>query len=194
MIQGAGVLPLDVRAANLDFCAAGSYKWMLGAFGVALFYVRESLLDMMTLDRFGYFHVERKRGALDHQLRRDGRKFMYATPAFGPIFELTAGLRYLEAIGIEKISQHCIGLAHYLFDQLSELEVNLLTPPGNPSHIVAFAHGLAPQQVKAHLAGRKIHVNFRDEDRHIRIGAALFNNRQEIDAFVAAMSELYQRA
>ena len=60
-IQAVGMFPTDVRAAGIDVLCAGTYKWLLGSFGVAPFYVRQDLLDRIRLDRYGALHVERAR-------------------------------------------------------------------------------------------------------------------------------------
>src|SRR5262249_5654614 len=39
-IQAVGMFPIDVKAAGVDAMAVGTYKWLLGAYGVAPFYVR----------------------------------------------------------------------------------------------------------------------------------------------------------
>jgi len=44
IIQAAGAVPIDVRAAGVDFAAAATYKWLMGDFGLAFLYVREDLL------------------------------------------------------------------------------------------------------------------------------------------------------
>ncbi|MFK7801409.1 MAG: aminotransferase class V-fold PLP-dependent enzyme [Anaerolineae bacterium] len=190
VIQGVGMLPLDVQAADLDFCAAGSYKWMLGSFGVAMFYVRESLQEMFIPDRYGYFHVKQKKAELEHQIYADGRKFMYATPAFGPVYQLSAGIDYVTKIGINTISKHVIGLAHYLRDGLDQLGFEILTPAGNQSAIVAFKHRLDAQLIKNRLSAANMHVNFREADSQIRIGSALFNNQADLDQFLGVLESL----
>ena len=50
-IQGIGMLTLDVKAVDIDFLTTGTYKWLLGGYGVAPFYVREALLDSIAIDR-----------------------------------------------------------------------------------------------------------------------------------------------
>ena len=39
-IQGLGAFPIDVRAAQVDFLAAGAHKWLLGVSGSGVLYVR----------------------------------------------------------------------------------------------------------------------------------------------------------
>ncbi|MEM8860187.1 MAG: aminotransferase class V-fold PLP-dependent enzyme [Chloroflexota bacterium] len=189
VIQGVGMVPLDVRAADLDFCAAGSYKWTLGNFGVANFFVRESLLPMFTPDRYGYFHVKQKLGKMEHIIHPDGRKFMYATPAFGSVYQLSAGLEFIEQVGINNIAKHVVGLAQYLRSGLARLGFDILTPEENGSAIVAFKHGADPVTVKKTLKQENVHVNFREADTQIRIGSALFNNTAELDRFLDVMGQ-----
>src|SRR5262245_3973869 len=50
IIQGAGAVPLDVRATGLDFAACSGFKWLMADFGLGFLYAREDLLDRV-LDR-----------------------------------------------------------------------------------------------------------------------------------------------
>ena len=47
-IQSLGALPFDVQAANVDFLAAGSQKWLIGPIGSGFLYVRHELLDVLV--------------------------------------------------------------------------------------------------------------------------------------------------
>ena len=67
-IQAAGMIPVDVKQAGVDVLCAGTYKWLLGSFGVAPLYVRRELLERIRLDRLGALHVEKS------NLRRRGNK------------------------------------------------------------------------------------------------------------------------
>ena len=42
-VQFIGTGPVDVRAEGVDFCTAGTYKWLMAGFGVAAFLRRELL-------------------------------------------------------------------------------------------------------------------------------------------------------
>ena len=44
-IQALGMFPADLRALGVDFLTSGTYKWLLGGYGVAPFYVRREWLD-----------------------------------------------------------------------------------------------------------------------------------------------------
>jgi len=96
-IQAVGMFPIDVKAAGVDAMAVGTYKWLLGAYGVAPFYVRREVLERLTLDRFGALHVEKELPDRQFEIYKTARRFDYATLAFGPVYQLGAGLEYLEA-------------------------------------------------------------------------------------------------
>jgi len=40
-------MPLDVKASGVDFCCAGTYKWLMGEFGMAFLYVRSDRLPQL---------------------------------------------------------------------------------------------------------------------------------------------------
>jgi selenocysteine lyase/cysteine desulfurase len=44
-IQSLGVLPMDVRACQIDFLSCGGPKWLMGLAGQGFIYARRELLD-----------------------------------------------------------------------------------------------------------------------------------------------------
>jgi selenocysteine lyase/cysteine desulfurase len=52
-IQGLGALPIDVRAARVDFLAAGCHKWLLGTSGTGVLYVRQGLWPELVPTHLG---------------------------------------------------------------------------------------------------------------------------------------------
>jgi selenocysteine lyase/cysteine desulfurase len=183
-IQGVGMLDLDVRDVGIDFFAAGTYKWLLGGFGVAPFFVREELMDAVDVDRFGALHLAEELGEGGFELYGDGRKFGYATLAFGPVFQLSAGIDYLLEVGVPNIEAHTVALAHRFRSGLVDQGYDVWTPEGNRSSIVAFDHGKSIERVRADLAAEDIRVSLKEGGSQIRIGPALFNNADEIDALL----------
>ena len=183
-IQGIGMLALDVEDAGIDFLTSGTYKWLLGGFSVAPFYVRESLLDLVRPDRLGAFSIARNLGDFRFELHKNGSKYMYATPAFGAVFQLRAGLDYLLAVGVENIERHTVDLARRLHEGLTDQGYEVLTPAGNGSAIVTFNHGRDHERVTRALDEAGIQATLREEGGQIRVGPALFNNAAEIEKFL----------
>ena len=108
-MQAAGMFPIDVGAAGVDCMTSGTYKWLLGSFGVAPFFVRRELLERIQNDRWGALHVEQELPDRKFRIYQTAKKYDYATLAFGPIYQLGAGLAYLEKVGIDRIEAHTSG-------------------------------------------------------------------------------------
>ncbi len=183
-IQGLGMLDLDVRDIGIDFFTAGTYKWLLGGYGVAPFYVREELLDTVAADRWGSLQIDEELGPHDYRLYEDGRKYGYATLGFGAVYQLSAALDYLEKVGVENIERHTVGLASRLNEALRSQGHDVWTPAGNASAIVTFEHGIEIPRVRADLEAAGIRVSLKEGGAQIRVGVALFNNSDEIDALL----------
>lgn len=183
-VQAVGMFPIEVRAAGVDFMAAGTYKWLLASFGVAPFFIRRGLLDRIPLDRFGALHVERELGDHRYEIYRTAKRFDYATPAFGPVYQLGAALTFLEKVGVRAIEGHTVALADRLNRGLRAMGARVLTPLGNRSSIVSFAVDPA-RDAAAHFTKAGVDVSIRESGRQVRVSPALFNTADEIDRFLA---------
>jgi selenocysteine lyase/cysteine desulfurase len=186
-IQAVGMFPVDVRAAGVDVLCAGTYKWLLGGFGVAPFYVRADLLDRIRLDRYGALHVARELEDGRFEIHRTAKRFDYATLPFAEVYQLGAGLAYLERVGVERIERHTVELAARVRDGLASQGKRLLTPAANGSSIVTFLFESDPAAVKRTFEAEKVDVTVRDRTKQVRVSPALFNTAAECEAFLACV-------
>jgi cysteine desulfurase/selenocysteine lyase len=67
-IQACGVVPLDVRASNIDYLVTGAHKWLLGPEGVGFIYAKPERARAL---------LPRSAGWLSHE---DGTRFLFAGP------------------------------------------------------------------------------------------------------------------
>jgi selenocysteine lyase/cysteine desulfurase len=183
-IQAVGMVPIDVREAQVDACCAGTYKWLLGGFGVAPFFLRREMLDRIRLDRFGALHVEREEDG-KFELFRTAKRFDYATLPFAEVYELGAGLAYLERIGVANIERHTVALAAAMHAGLTAQGKRMFTPAGNRSSIVTFWFEQDPARVKAAFDQAKVDLTVRDRQKQVRVSTALFTNAADVDRFLA---------
>jgi len=187
-IQAVGTFAIDVRAAGVDALCAGSYKWLLAGFGVAPFYVKTDVIERLRLDRFGEFNGN-ERPDHTYEFPPNAKRFDYCSRAFGDLYTLSAGLSYLEKVGVARIEQHTVnGLARRLQDGLAKQGHRLFTPMGNRSSIVAFYTTKAPADIRAAFDAAKVEVTSRNGT--IRIAPALFNNAEDIDRCLEVTKKL----
>ena len=180
-IQGIGALDVDVRSTGIDFFTAGTYKWLLGGYGVAPFYVREELLERIGTDRFGSLNIAEDLGQHRFRVYDDARKYGYATMGFGSVFQLRAALDYLLRVGVPNIEAHTVSLAQQLNTGLVGQGHDVWTPKDNRSPIVTFRHHRDITLVRSTLEEAGIRISFKAEGEELRAGIALFNNSDDID-------------
>jgi selenocysteine lyase/cysteine desulfurase len=180
-IQGIGMLDLDVKNYDIDFLTSGGYKWLLAGYGVAPFYVRKDIMEMVTPDRSGGFQAAEAFGDHQFKLHTDGRKFQYATMSFDAVYHLNAALDYILQIGVANIERHTVDLAGKVNKGLRAQGFDVLTPSGNASSIVSFKHGRTGKEIRESLESAGIFINISDKQDYLRVGLALFNNESEVE-------------
>ncbi len=178
-IQAVGMFPIDVRADDVDSLCAGTYKFLLGGFGVAPFYLKRSLLERLDPDRFGIFGIESQSADHRFQVRRNARRYDYATLPFGEVHQLGAGLAYLERVGVDRIDRHCQELTRRLEAGLLAQGHRLFTPQGNRSSILCFYTRKPSAEVRGVLERAKLDASVRED--HVRLSIALFNTSDDVD-------------
>jgi selenocysteine lyase/cysteine desulfurase len=187
-IQALGMFPVDVRADNVDFLCSGTYKWLLGGFGIAPFYIRQSLLDVVPPDRFGIFQVASQTPDFHFTIRNTARRHNYATLPFAEVHQLGAALAYLNKVGVSKIEGHTLALTRRLEAGLLAQGHTLFTPPGNRSSVLCFYTTKPTADVRKVFEDAKVDVTVREG--HVRVSIALFNNSDDVDAALEAAKKL----
>src|SRR5205085_2596997 len=75
--QAVGQIPVDVKAAGVDFLTAGGLKWLLGGPGIVFLYAREELARRLAPQIAGWFG-HKNQFAFDPralELHEDARRF-----------------------------------------------------------------------------------------------------------------------
>jgi selenocysteine lyase/cysteine desulfurase len=190
-IQAIGMFPVSMPEAGVDFLTCGTYKWLLAGFGVAAFFVKRELLDRVPMDRQGHLNIEKDLGNYRYQIFKSARKYEYATLAFGPLYQLGAALEYLGKIGVDRVESHAVSLAAKLRLGLEERKVNVLTPPGNRSSIVAFENPLGElERAKEVFEAAGVDISFREKGSQIRVAPALFNHAADVERLLEVVERL----
>jgi len=120
-IQSIGVLPIDVRAAKVDFLAADGHKWMCGPEGAGLFYVAAERLEDLEVVENGWTNIERKGKFIGCGVEwlPDSRRFEAGSLNTNGIYGLRAAIDLLLEIGIETVRDRAMHIAAKLAERLS---------------------------------------------------------------------------
>ena len=105
LYQSAGILPVNVRALNVDFAVGGSVKWLLGGPGAGYLYVRRDLWPLLEPAAIGWqahrapFDFEG--GPIDYA--PDAFRFLGGTPNIPGLYAARAGYQIINEIGVDAI-------------------------------------------------------------------------------------------
>ncbi len=117
--QGVGQVPLDARAAGIDFLTAGGLKWLLGGTGIVFLYVRDGLSATLTPSTTGWFAHEHQ-FAFDPrsiEWHEDARRFEQGTPSLAAVYAQLGGLEIIREIGVPAIRRVVSELTEDLIDR-----------------------------------------------------------------------------
>lgn len=189
IIQAVGAVPLDVRDLGIDFAAAGTYKWLMGERGFGFLYVREDLQGtVLPTTRYGHRQVTNfNRAELTWEPLPGAA--MYETGGIPVLLAqmVSAGIDYVQALGIDRIRAHARRLTGRLQRELPPLGYTLLTPPGTETPIVAFALRDAAATARA-LQAARVAATIVDNESRLRLSVSVFNTDEDIDRVVEALA------
>jgi len=185
IIQAVGAVPVDVKALGIDFASAGTYKWLMGERGLGFLYVREDLQGtVLPTTRYGHRQVTNfNRAELTWEPLPGAAK--YETGGIGVLLAacVSAGIDYVQALGLDKIRTHARQLTDRLQKELPPLGYKALTPQGNATPILAFELKDAAATAKALQAGKVTATIIGNESR-LRLSVSVFNTHDDIDRVV----------
>lgn len=197
--QSVPHFPVDVQALNCDFLVFSGHK-IYGPTGIGVLYGKEALLDKMPPYQGGGEMIARvtfERTTYE----RLPFKFEAGTPDYVGTHGLAAALDYVSAIGMERIAAHEDDLTRHCMERLSrEIEgIRLFGEAPAKTSVVAFNVGhLHPMDLGTLLdrLGIAIRTGHHcaqplmarcEVEGMARASFALYNTREEVDAFVDAL-------
>jgi selenocysteine lyase/cysteine desulfurase len=198
IIQGVGAVPLDVRQTGVDFCCAGTYKWLMGDFGVAFLYAKPQSLAQLRRPELGWRGLT---SYTSHFLPGDpsgpsggewtlgsaaGQIFEVGTPDWCALEVAAASIAYLEAVGVSNIARYRAPLLDLLQTELSRAGFLPLTPRQSEGPFVVFAREGVRERYARRLEEARIYVTL--AKNRIRISASVYNNQKEMERLVQLLN------
>jgi cysteine desulfurase / selenocysteine lyase len=191
--QSAGTVPLDVRAYDVDFLVATSYKWLCSSIGAAICYIRPELVADFRPPFVGWKSAVEPYDldAADMRLPASARKLEFSTSGYGAGIALGAAIDYFLAVGIERVLAHDLALAARLRKGLERLDAEILTPREDDRRIgivTARFPGKDGEAVAARLNERGIVVAPRFGST--RFSTHVFNDEADVDRALDVTAEV----
>ncbi len=210
--QSISHLPLDVRTLDVDFLAASSHK-AFGPSGVGFLYGRRERLKDFPLYQVGGGMVALNDDLGESSSRLLARdipfRFEAGTPAIEATIGFGAAVRWMRALGMERIRAHDMALARYLHDGLATLpRVRVLAATLPPEERIALATfvvdapGMSQENVARALAdmygvcvsgglhcAHVLHARAHLEGT-VRASPHVFNSSGDIDRLIEGLREL----
>jgi len=205
LVDGAQSIPhfaVDVQALDADFYVFSGHK-MCGPTASGILYGKRALLEAMP-PFMGGGEMIREVTATGFTTNDLPYKFEAGTPNIAESIGLGVAVDYLQRIGLEKIRQHEKEITQYALDRLKDLiEVKIYGPLDVEKRggLVAFTfsdihpHDLATFFDQEGIAIRAGHHCAMPLHKHLGIAATarasfyLYNTRDEVDAFIAALKK-----
>lgn len=203
--QAVPHIPVDVQDLGVDVYVASGHK-MLGPTGIGFLWAREDLLETMEPFLYG--------GDMISEVTLEGAKwnelpwkFEAGTPNIAGGIGLAAAVEYLESAGMEAILAHEVDLTRYALERLQEIPGVILYGPRTADRrvgVITFnLEGVHPHDVAYILDQEGIAIRSGHHcaqplltrlvaGNTARASFYLYNTREEIDRFIAALLKAAQ--
>jgi cysteine desulfurase/selenocysteine lyase len=189
-IQSVGVLPIDVRKAQIAFLAADGHKWMCGPEGTAIFYVAAERLELLQVLESGWTNVQRRGKFIDcgTEWLPDSRRFEAGSLNTNGVYGLRAALDLIHEISVETIATQALQTATLLANELANIGWTVASPQPIRSPIVAAT----PPDVEKSLLWwhRKLEekgVVTAPREGFIRFSPHFYNDAEQVERVIGAI-------
>ncbi len=194
-------LPVDVQDLDADFYVFSGHK-IYAPTGIGVLYGKEKWLEEMPPYQGGgemIDHVSFEKTTFNEL----PYKYEAGTPNYEGSIALAEALHYVSTIGMEQIAQHEQELIQYAMEQMASIpNLRFIGMPKHRSGVISFLIGNEhPYDVgmlldKLGVAVRTGHhcaqplVEYYNIPGTVRASFALYNNKEDIDQFIHALTRV----
>ncbi|MFN0180548.1 MAG: aminotransferase class V-fold PLP-dependent enzyme [Gemmatimonadales bacterium] len=191
-IQGVGAAAVDLAATPVDVLLAGSYKWLMGAHGLAAIAVSERAFEAIVPDRAGWASMATSVHARPELVwAPDARRYSVGGSADPALMVLEASVDLLLGVGVAAIETHIGSLLVPMAAGLAGAGLTLNTRmSATPSPTFLNATTGDPDRDRAlvaRLVAERIIVARRGPG--IRISPHLYNTAADVDRLLRAVTD-----
>ena len=211
IIQGAGAVPIDVRAMGIDMASCAMYKWLQGEHGFGFAYLREDLGGSAVKATELTGHPDFNYAPWVKQAKPDTPEFVNhtasgvasiecGTPSVITFAAQHESFRYIERLGVPNIQAHAQRLISRLRKELPARDYACITPEGAGTSIITFrtrdTEGVR-QKIRQAAAAGKARISITGPNSaltvgrfgdHLRFSVSVFNNDEDVSKVVEVLS------
>jgi kynureninase len=192
LYQSAGVLPVDVRALDLDFATGGSVKWLCAGPGAGYLYVRRDLWPSLEPAATGWMAHREPFGfeAGPIAYADDAFRFLNGTPNVPGLYAARSGYEIIREIGVAAIREKSIRQTTRLIELAdgAGIPVRTCREPQRRGGVVILdvPNG---KEVTKELARREVLVDYRPR-AGIRVAPHFYTTDEELDHTVHEICDI----
>jgi len=196
--QSIGTIPIDVKASDVDFLAAGTLKYLLGTAGIAFLYVKPAILETLhptvtgwfgRVDPFAFdpFHLDYASSAA---------RFDLGTPNIVNAYVARAGMQLIRETGVACIRGQIERLSDLAYRLAPQLGLQIAGPQDTrhkgATTAVQTASAEQAHLLEAALQQRGIIVSARN--RALRLAPHGFTREEELEQAMQTVAALLHGA
>jgi isopenicillin-N epimerase len=185
--QAVGQILVDVKELGCDAYVASPHKWLLAPKGTGFLYLRRESQGQLWTTLASAAFEDREKGAF--------RFMQYGTGSVPLVHGLLAALRFVERIGLPRITRWDAELTRRLRDGLARIPAARLSSPADPRFAAAITtfrvEGVPAKALQDALWARKIRVRAQGDERGVRFSTHLYVTPKDIDSALEVVTGLH---
>jgi len=195
--QAPGSMLIDVKEWNVDFYTFSSHKWILAPRRTGVLYITKEKLEVVapvTVGAYSDNGYNIKDGKLNFQ--PSAQRYEYGTQNELLFLGFHASLKFINAIGIQKIREHNETLSEKFYSEIGKIKgCELLSPVEREfrSSMITFrVTGKSLNDVMGALEKDNIHVRPVGEAdlNGVRVSFHIYNDLNDLDKVIESLKKI----
>ena len=184
--QAIGQMRVDVKALGCDAYVASPHKWLLAPKGTGILYIKRDVQPRIwnTLASAGF----------DDEAAGAFRYMHYGTGSPALVWGLSAAIKFISTIGIDRIERWDGMLTKRLRDGLAKIPRARVTSPNDPRLTAAITtfkvEGVTARDLQTALWKRRVRVRPQNDERGVRLSAHIYMSPADVDTVLDVASRL----
>jgi len=193
--QSIGQFEVDLKDMDCDFYAGTGHKWVLGGWGVGMFFIKKELIEEVEVSWTGNPAASWDKDTDQIQFQNSARRYEFGGRHVPLYNAMGRGIEFVTSLGLSEIESRVGALKKQLINNISEIPSVKIRGPltGDMSTgMVTFSiDGISGSDLNQALWDR-FDIMGREalRDTSMRLCIAFFNSESEIEAVTSAIETI----